>query len=214
MVWVKICGVTSVADAVLARDAGADAIGLNFVGSSSRSIELEVGRRIRDAVAGSLEVVAVVADWEHARLLELRTAVAPDWLQLHGAETTDALAQLLPRAYKVIHVHDRSDVARAEAYAGDRLLVDTKVPGQLGGTGLTFDYALVQGLARKRPLILAGGLNPATVAAAVQLVEPFGVDVASGVEVPGQPRQKDPEKVRRFVERAKQALPLQPDRER
>lgn len=212
MVWVKICGVTSVADAVLARDAGADAIGLNFVGSSPRAIDLELGRRIRDAVAGSLEVVAVVADWEHERLLALRTAVEPDWLQLHGSETTDALAQLLPRAYKVIHVHDRSDVARAEAYAGERLLVDTKVPGQLGGTGLTFDYALVQDLARARPLILAGGLNPATVAAAVQLVEPFGVDVASGVEVSGKPRQKDPDKVRRFVEGAKR--PLQPDGER
>ncbi|HEU5073297.1 MAG TPA: phosphoribosylanthranilate isomerase [Polyangiaceae bacterium] len=207
MVWVKICGVTSVADAVLARDAGADAIGLNFVASSPRAIDLELGRRIRDAVADSLEVVAVVADWEHERLLELRAAVAPDWLQLHGSEATDALAQLLPRAYKVIHVHDRSDVARAEAYAGDRLLVDTKVPGQLGGTGLTFDYALVRELARVRSLILAGGLNPTTVAAAVQLVEPFGVDVASGVEVPGEPRQKDPERVRRFVEAAKQALP-------
>lgn len=205
MVWVKICGVTSVADAVLARDAGADAIGLNFVASSPRVVDVELGRRIRDAVAGKLEVVAVVADWDHERLLELRTALAPDWLQLHGSETNAALARLLPGAYKVIHVHDPSDVARAEAFAGDRLLVDAKVPGQLGGTGLAFDYSLVKELARARSLILAGGLNPTTVAAAVRLVEPFGVDVASGVEVAGQPRQKDPEKVRGFVEQAKAA---------
>lgn len=205
MVWVKICGVTSVADAVLARDAGADAIGLNFVPTSPRAVALEDGRRIRDAVAGKMEVVAIVADWDHERLLELRTALEPDWLQLHGSEPNDALTRLLPGAYKVIHVRDAADVATAEAFAGDRLLVDTKVPGQLGGTGLAFDYSLVRELARARALILAGGLNPETVAAAVRLVEPFGIDVASGVEVAGQPRQKDPDKVRLFVERAKRA---------
>lgn len=205
MVWVKICGVTSVADALLARDAGADAIGLNFVPTSPRVVDLELGRRIRDAVAESLEVVAVVADGDDDRLHELRSALAPHWLQLHGSETNQALQRLLPGAYKVIHIHDRADVATAAAFAGDRLLVDTKVPGQLGGTGLAFDYSLVQDLARARSLILAGGLNPATVAAAVRLVQPFGVDVASGVEVRGQPRQKDPEKVRAFVEQAKQA---------
>jgi phosphoribosylanthranilate isomerase len=204
VVWVKICGVTSVADAVLARDAGADAIGLNFVASSPRAVDVEQGRRIRDAVAGSLEVVAVVADWDHDRLLELRTALAPDWLQLHGSEPNAALTRLLPGAYKVIHVRDSADVATSEGFAGDRVLVDTKVPGHLGGTGLAFDYSLVRELARARSLILAGGLTPATVAAAVRLVEPFGVDVASGVEVAGQPRQKDPDKVRAFVEQAKQ----------
>ena len=206
MVWVKICGVTSVADAVLARDAGADAIGLNFVASSPRSVDLELGRRIRDAVVGSLEVVAVVADFDDDRLSELRAAVAPDWLQLHGSETNEALQRLLPGAYKVIHVHDGADVASADGFSGDRVLVDTKVKGQLGGTGLAFDYTLVQELAQRRPLILAGGLNPQTVAAAVRLVEPFGVDVASGVENPGEPRHKDPEKVRAFIERAKQAV--------
>ena len=206
MVWVKICGVTSVADALLARDAGADAVGLNFVPTSPRSVDLALGRSIRDAVAGSLEVVAVVADWDDARLLELRRAVAPDLLQLHGSETNDALQRLLPGAYKVIHVHDGADVASADGFSGSRILVDTKVKGQLGGTGLAFDYSLVQELAQRRPLILAGGLNPTTVAAAVRLVEPYGVDVASGVENPGQPRHKDPDKVRRFVEQAKHAL--------
>jgi len=206
VVWVKICGVTSVADAVFARDAGADAIGLNFVASSPRCVDFELGRRIRDAIAGSVEVVAVVADWDDARLAELRRAVAPHWLQLHGSETNDALQRLLPGAYKVIHVHDGADVASADGFSGDRILVDTKVKGQLGGTGLAFDYSLVQELAQRRPLILAGGLNPTTIAAAVRLVEPYGVDVASGVENPGQPRHKDPEKVRSFIEQAKQAL--------
>ena len=205
MVWVKICGVTSVADALVARDAGADAVGLNFVASSPRAIDAELGSRIRDAVAGSLEVVAVVADWDHERLLELRTTLEPDWLQLHGSETNDALTRLLPGAYKVIHVRERADVAVADGFAGERLLVDAKVAGQLGGTGQAFDYALVRELAARRSLILAGGLNPGTVAAAVQLVQPFGVDVASGVEVAGKPRQKDGDKVRAFVEQAKRA---------
>lgn len=203
MVWVKICGVTSVADAMLVRDAGADAVGLNFVPSSPRVIDLELGRRIRDAVQGALEVVLVVADWQQDRLEQLRRELEPDFLQLHGAESDEELRGLLPGAFKVIHVREPADVTRADSFGGDRLLVDAKVAGQLGGTGTAFDYSLVVELARRRRLILAGGLTPATVAAAVQQVQPFGVDVASGVEFAGQPRLKDPEKVRTFVERAK-----------
>lgn len=205
MVWVKICGVTSVADALLVKDAGADAVGLNFVAASPRVIDLELGRRIKDAVRGALEVVAVVADWEQDRLEQLRRDLEPDFLQLHGAESDEELQALLPGAYKVIHVRDPVDVTRADSFAGERLLVDAKVPGQLGGTGVSFDYSLVVELARRRRLILAGGLNPGTVAAAVRQVQPFGVDVASGVEGAGQPRSKDPDKVRTFVERAKLA---------
>jgi phosphoribosylanthranilate isomerase len=205
VVWVKICGVTSVADALLVRDAGADAVGLNFVAASPRAIDLELGRRIKDAVRGALEVVAVVADWEQTLLEQLRGDLEPDFLQLHGAESDELLRGLLPGAYKVIHVRDAADVTRADSFGGDRLLVDAKVSGQLGGTGVAFDYSLVAELAHRRRLILAGGLTPATVAAAVQQVQPFGVDVASGVEFAGQPRLKDPEKVRAFVERAKLA---------
>lgn len=203
-VWVKVCGVTNVADARLAVEAGAQAIGLNFVPQSPRCIELVEARRIRDEVIGKLEVVAVVADLDPPSLEALRNELEPDWLQLHGGEPPELLAALQPSAYKAIHVRDTSDVAMADRYPGERLLVDAKVAGQLGGTGMAFDYSLVTALAQRRSLILAGGLNPGTVASAVALVRPFGVDVASGVEVRGDPRRKDPEKVRDFVRLARQ----------
>lgn len=203
-VWVKICGVTSVADARLVLDAGAQAIGLNFVPQSPRRIDVDEARRIVDEVTGKLEVVAVVADRDQQSLEALRRELELDWLQLHGAEPPELLTALLPAAYKAIHVRDGADVAVAERYRGDRLLVDAKVAGQLGGTGVAFDYSLVTDLARRRSVILAGGLNPATVASAVAVVQPFGVDVASGVEVSGDPRRKDPDKVREFVRAARQ----------
>ena len=97
------------------------------------------------------------------------------------------------------------DMASALTFPGHPLLVDAKVPGQLGGTGQCIDWPLVEPLARARPLLLAGGLTPLNVAAAVSAVQPWGVDVASGVEIDGQPRRKDAGKLRRFVAAARTA---------
>lgn len=204
-VWVKICGVTSVADAELCRDAGADAIGLNFVPASPRRIETKVGKQIRDRLKGSVELVAVVADLPEAELRQLQLEVEPDFLQLHGNEPPELLERFLPNAYKVVHVQEAFDLERASLFAGDRVLLDAKVAGKLGGTGIAFDYSLTTELARKRRVILAGGLRPETVASAVAQVKPFGVDVASGVENAGQPRGKAADKVRAFVTAAKSA---------
>ena len=202
--WIKICGLTSVDDALAAIDAGADAIGLNLVPSSKRYIERELAARIRAAVGTRAEVVAVVADQSPAELANLRAKTGIEWLQLHGDESPEALSQLLPRAYKAVPVATSDDVARAATFAGARLLTDTKVTGALGGTGQTFDWSLVRRLAEDRPLILAGGLTPDNVRGAVESVRPFGVDVASGVES-GDPRHKDIDKVRRFVREAREA---------
>jgi len=204
-VRVKICGVTSLDDAVLVREAGGDAVGLNFVPSSPRCIELDLACRIREELAGSVEIVAVVADLDEAELGQLLDRLEPDLLQLHGSESPQLLARFLPRAYKAVRVAEATDVERARDFGGDRILADAKVPGALGGTGHAFDYSLVQTLARTRKLILAGGLTPRTVARAVAQVRPFAVDVASGVEVPGAPGKKDPERVRAFIGVAKKA---------
>ena len=202
-VWVKICGVTSVADAELCRDAGADAIGLNFVPASPRCIDAKLARQIRDRLQGSVEVVAVVADLPEPELRQLKLEVEPDFLQLHGNEPSELLERFLPGAYKVVHVQNALDVERANRFAGNRVLLDAKVAGKLGGSGIAFDYSLTTELARKRRVILAGGLTPETVASAVAQVKPFGVDVASGVEDAGQPRRKAADKVRAFVKAAK-----------
>lgn len=202
--WIKICGLTSVEDALLALEAGADALGVNFVPSSKRFVELDVGRAIRDAVGSRAEVVGVVADRSLAELALLRERTGIEWLQLHGNESAEAVRALLPRAYKAIRIGTASDADRARDVPGERLLADAKVDGELGGTGRTFDWQLVNGLAEERPLVLAGGLTAENVAEAVRTVRPFGVDVAGGVEG-SNPRRKDPERLGKFIRAARGA---------
>lgn len=201
--WIKICGITCVEDAEAAIAAGADALGVNLIPSSKRAVDLETLRALSLAVGGRAEVVIVVADAEAGTLDRAHEASPGAWIQLHGEESQEVVATL-PLAYKAIGVATAADVARARAYPGERLLVDAKVTGALGGTGTRFDWTLVQELARERRLIVAGGLNPDNVAEAVTALAPFGVDVASGVES-GDPRRKDPDKLRRFVEQARSA---------
>jgi phosphoribosylanthranilate isomerase len=198
-VWIKICGVTSVEDAVLAADLGVDAIGVNLIPSSPRYVEPAVAREITRAIAGRACPVGVVANFSRDRLSRVREAAGIEWLQLHGDETPDALQALLPCAYKALCIASTADVERATAFGGDRVLVDAKVDGQLGGTGRTFDWSLVRDLSGRRPLVLAGGLHPANVANAIESVRPWGVDVASGVERDGDRRRKDAGRLRAFV---------------
>ncbi len=198
---VKICGVTSAADALACARLGADAIGLNFVPSSPRRVDEKAARDIVRAVGEGLLVVGVVAGLSVAEMRALREATGLRCLQLSGDESPDDVAALLPHAYKGVRVGGAEDVARAEAMPGDFVLVDARVEGTLGGTGRTFDWNLVVELARKRKLVLAGGLTPENVAAAVAAVHPWCVDVASGVE--SAPGVKDLAKVRAFLDAAR-----------
>lgn len=196
MTWIKICGVTNVGDAEHVVRSGANAIGLNFVHGSKRRVTLEQARPIVEAVRGRVELVAVVSGPTDAEVKEL-TELGMDWLQLHGDEPVARVQRLLPKAFKAVAIEDAADARRAATFPGERLLVDTKVSGASGGTGKVFDWQLVTELARSRQLILAGGLTPKNVAAAVAVLAPWGVDTASGVElVPGV---KDAELVTAFV---------------
>jgi len=201
MTWIKICGVTSVEDAEHVVAAGADAIGLNFVPSSKRRVSVEQARLLVAAIAGCIEVVAVVAEPSDAQVRELRDGLGIEWLQLHGAEDAARTAQLLPHAFKAVAIATSDDARLAASFPGQRLLVDAKVPGSTGGTGQVFDWQLVRELTQQRQLILAGGLTPGNVANAVRELGPFGVDVASGVEA--GPGRKDHELVRAFVKAAR-----------
>lgn len=203
MTRVKICGVTSVDDALMCAAAGADAIGVNLIAPSPRAVSTEVAREIVDAMRGRAMSVGVVADLDADAMRALRDRLGLACLQLHGDELPSALAPLLPHAYKAIRVATAQDVAMADAYGGDYILVDAKVLDARGGTGVAFDWTLVTALARKRRLTLAGGLHEGNVAEAIRVVSPYCVDVASGVEVHGDPRRKDPERVAAFVKRAK-----------
>jgi phosphoribosylanthranilate isomerase len=202
--WIKICGVTTVSDAELAVRAGADAVGVNFVPSSKRRIDEATAREIVRAVGARAEVIAVVADFPSDELSALRARLGLASVQLHGSESPEALERLLPAAYRAARIATSADVEEARRFGGSRLLVDAKVPGTLGGTGHTFDWALVTALARERAVVVAGGLTPGNVAAAVAAVRPYGVDTASGVEG-DDPRKKDAGKVERFVDAARRS---------
>ena len=202
-IHVKICGITCVDDARAAVDAGASAIGLNFVPASPRCIDVATARAIAEAVAGRVLVVGVVADLDVEAMRRLRDEAKLGCLQLHGDEPPDALGPLLPHAYKAIRVSTAEHVALADRYGGEHVLVDARVEGKLGGTGRRVDVALVAPLARRRKVTLAGGLDPSNVAAAIEAVGPFCVDVAGGVERAGDPRRKDDAKMRAFVAAAR-----------
>ena len=195
---VKVCGVTTVEQAVACVDLGADALGVNFVASSPRHVDERLARAVVEAVGQRALVVAVVAGMtvDAMRALVARTGVG--CLQLHGDESATEVGALLPHAYKAVRVGSAEDVALAEAMPGDYVMVDARVAGALGGTGHAFDWSLVVGLARRRKLVLAGGLTPENVRSAVELVRPWCVDVASGVE--SAPGVKDLGRVRAFVE--------------
>jgi phosphoribosylanthranilate isomerase len=203
--WIKICGVTLPADVELVHKAGADAVGLNFIPRSPRRVDISTARELAAVARGKLEVVGVVADCDESRIRELVEVVGLDRVQLHGNEPDELLERLGPIAYKAVGVSSASDVAIAQRVLGERVLVDAKVGGLVGGTGTTFDWSLVENLCRLRSVIVAGGLDPDNVAQAVRQLRPFGIDAASGVELPARPGQKHEGLVRRLVEAIRRA---------
>ena len=206
MVHVKVCGVRTASDAVACVELGASALGVNFVDASPRKVDAARAREIARAVHAlgkKVIVVGVVADMTVDAMKALAAEAELDCLQLHGDEPPEALAPLLPHAYKAVRIATAADVEAARRFPSDYLLVDAKVEGALGGTGHAFDWSLVTELAKEKRLTLAGGLRPDNVADAIRAVRPFCVDVASGVEK--APGEKDLEKVRAFFEAVRAA---------
>jgi phosphoribosylanthranilate isomerase len=198
---IKICGVTSIEQALACAEAGADALGVNFVTSSPRRIDVNMARAIVRGVGDRALVVGVVAGMTVDAMRALRDDTGVGCLQIHGEAPGSSVAALLPHAYAAVGVSSTEDAIRAGSMPGEFVMVDAKVDGALGGTGRTFDWSFVVELAKRRKLVLAGGLTPANVASAIRAVRPWCVDVASGVEK--APGDKDLEKVRAFIEAAR-----------
>jgi phosphoribosylanthranilate isomerase len=201
MTHVKVCGVTSLQDVELCVAAGVDAIGLNFAPGSARCLTLEAAGPIAQAIPAHVLRVGVFVDADLAQLQRYKQVLQLGCLQLHGDETPELLAELLPHAYKALRVRGADVLAEAARYAGEHLLLDAYVPGAHGGTGARFDWNLARDLGRVRKVTLAGGLTPDNVAEAIAVAQPYCVDVASGVE--HSPGRKDPARVRDFVRAAK-----------
>lgn len=219
MFLVKICGVTSVEDARLAADAGADAIGLNFFPASPRSIRVEQAERIVDTLPAHITTVGVFVNEALDQVIRTYDQVGLDLIQLHGDEPPESLYALGERNVMQAFRSGRSGandvelictyLARcASIHRGPMaILVDAYQAGQFGGTGVLADWHFVRGLRTRLPaipLVLAGGLNPDNVADAILAARPSAVDVASGVE--RSPGIKDPAKVQAFVRHAHAAF--------
>lgn len=200
---VKICGITSENDAWQAVEAGADALGFMFYRPSPRWIGPEAVRRIVETLPPFVARVGVFVDTDEAELRRAVEECGLDTLQLHGNESPELCRRLRPVAVlKAFRVKGPEAVAEWPAYAGIPWLLDSYVAGSMGGTGQTFNWDLAAGaVARGAQVVLAGGLTPENVAAAVAAVRPWGVDVSSGVEA--APGRKDAAKVRAFIHAAK-----------
>jgi phosphoribosylanthranilate isomerase len=214
--WIKICGITNLDDARAAADAGADALGLNFFSKSRRFIEPHLARRIADSLPAHILKVGVFANHDADQITEIVQHVGLDVVQLHGDERP-ALVTALPTTVRIVRAHrcgrdglsplaQYLDECHALGRMPDAMLIDADAGADFGGSGTTADWALVRrqkNLLGGLPLVLAGGLTPDNVAAAIESVAPNGVDVASGVEsVPGR---KDPKLIARFVITAREA---------
>jgi phosphoribosylanthranilate isomerase len=199
---VKICGVTNVADGLVAAEAGADLIGLMFYEQSPRHVTLARAAEISRALPRFLIRVGVFVNPSPDLVLQAISECQLTMLQFHGDETSDFCTHFGLMSVKAIRVRDESALQLLENYQTDAFLLDAHSRKGLGGTGEQFNWDLaVKAQAFGRPIFLAGGLTPENVAAAVQTVHPFGVDVSSGVE--SAPGIKDPAKVRAFIAAAK-----------
>lgn len=209
MTRVKICGNTRLEDARQAVEAGADLLGFIFYPKSPRKISIGEARAISRVLRGRAILVGVFVN-EPIEAVEATLAEAElDLAQLHGEETLATVAAFGGTAFKAMK-RARVAGASAEEYAGagptdpnwPQLLLDADHATLYGGTGQRADEGLAATLARQHRLLLAGGLNPENVAAAIAAVQPWGVDVASGVEA--EPGIKDHARVSRFVAQARQ----------
>lgn len=202
MVLVKICGVTTVEDALMVADAGAGAIGLNFHPGSPRCVSVETAADICAVLPSWVWRVGVFVDTPRTRIQGILEQVALDTLQFHGDESPGDCDGWQQRTIKAIRVGGPEALRRSTEYAVDFVLADAYVEGLPGGTGRLVPLEWLRFVDPAR-LILAGGLTAENVAAVVRRVRPMGVDVASGVEC--APGRKDPERVRRFIVNAQTA---------
>jgi phosphoribosylanthranilate isomerase len=199
---VKICGVTNVADALAAAEAGADMIGLNFYEHSPRFLSLHTAAEISRALPPFVLRVGVFVNPEPTQVMEAISACGLNLLQFHGDEDSDFCTQFGLMSVKALRVRDEESLQSLMNFNTDAFLLDAFSKSGLGGTGEKFNWDLaVEAQKFGKPIFLAGGLTPENVAAAVAKVRPFAVDVSSGVE--SAPGKKDTAKVKAFIVAAK-----------
>jgi phosphoribosylanthranilate isomerase len=215
MTWIKICGTTSLEDALTAVDAGADALGFVFYEKSPRKIAVEAAGKIAAKVAPGTEKVGVFVEEPLEKILLTAAQAGLTAVQLHGGQYLEPgfLQQLKnSRDLKVFLVVPAEKISnpdwlKTSGLGVSAVFVDSGTPQLPGGTGRVFDWNAaaprIEAISKNANVVVAGGLTPANVAEAIHILKPWGVDVASGVEA--RPGTKDPEKVRAFIEAVRKA---------
>lgn len=195
--FVKICGITSQEDALLATALGADAVGFIFA-PSTRQVAAQAVRDIVRQLPPEVMTVGVFRDQGRDKVVQTVNGIGLRAAQLHGNESSDTCRWIADRVPVTIRALPAGspDLRRIDDFGADLLLLDSPTPG----SGTVFDWSLAEGAPSNRPMLLAGGLDPDNVAGAIERVRPFGVDVASGVEA--SPGRKDPRLLRAFLEAA------------
>jgi len=197
-VRVKICGITTLSDALLAAELGADMLGFIFYAKSPRAIEPAAARAIIDRLPPYVTPVAVVVNESVEAVRRILDESGCLVAQLHGDESSAFLEALGRPAMRAVAVAEMADLDAIPHYPLARaILLDTKVPGQSGGTGRTFDWHIAREARRYgRPIVLAGGLCPENIADAIRIAQPDAVDISSGIEA--APGRKEHEKMRQL----------------
>jgi phosphoribosylanthranilate isomerase len=209
---IKICGLKTPQALDVALEFGADFVGFVFFPPSPRNIGFEVARTLGQRVQGRASKVALTVDANDETLLDIIAALKPDMLQLHGSETPNRVVAVRTRfglpVMKALPIAERKDLSPIREYAqvADRLIFDARPPRDAtrpGGLGRVFDWTLLKDINAGVPFMLSGGLDATNVAGALRITRAPGVDVSSGVE--RAPGEKDPDKIRAFIQAARAA---------
>jgi phosphoribosylanthranilate isomerase len=200
-VKVKVCGMTSLQDARVAVEEGADAVGFIFYKKSPRSVTMKLVREIVLELPPFVDTVGVFVDETAEQVNKIADYCNLDLIQLHGDESPAFCKRMRRRVIKAFRVKDMQSVKKLSSFQVSGFLLDTFSENLHGGTGKVFDWNLALPAKKFGPVIMAGGLTPNNVQQAIRQVRPYGVDVCSGVE--SEPGVKDHKKVRAFLKNAK-----------
>ena len=203
-VWIKVCGITNEQDARAAAQFGTDALGFIFA-PSPRRISPEKARRIIKALPPLVQTVGVFVDQDLGEVSSVAEMCGLDILQFHGSESAEYCRRFNQRVIKAVRLRSSQDLKDLAKYDGvvQALLLDTYLPDKVGGTGMTFNWQWAVEARKYGRIILAGGLSPENVAAAISMVKPYGVDASSSLEQ--SPGVKDHEKMMQFIEEVRRA---------
>ncbi len=210
---IKFCGFVREQDAIEAARLGVDAIGLVFYGKSSRYLEPQAAKSLRAKLPSSAQVVGLFVNESAQQIEQIHNLVGLDVLQFHGDETPDQIHAITSRLklpyWRAARIRQASDLLDCYKTFSDAkaILLDSYSP-QYGGSGEAFDWSMIdRSNLMSRRLIVSGGLDSQSVGEAIKLFKPMGVDVSSGIQLTGNPREKDFVKMQQFVDAVKAANP-------